>query len=114
MADSRNGEVSSAVRQRVTAARTAQLRRFHDAEREGLFCNAHMDSRHIRSHCTVSGKAEELLRMAVARLGLSARAYDRVRKVARTVADLDGAKTILPQHIGEAIQYRSLDRKTQL
>lgn len=111
MADSRNGEASSAVRQRVTAARTAQLRRFHDEESEGVFCNAHMDSRHIRSHCTVSGKAEELLRMAVARLGLSARAYDRVRKVARTVADLDGAKTILPQHIGEAIQYRSLDRK---
>ena len=113
MAESRTGECSSDVRQRVGAARAIQLRRFNDAMKEGVFCNAHMDSRHIRAHCAVSGEAEELLRVAVTRLGLSARAYDRIRKVARTIGDLDGSETILPRHIGEAIQYRSMDRQAQ-
>ena len=62
---------------------------------DGLFYNAHMDTRHIRRYCDVTGKAEELLRMAIARLALSARAYDRIRKVARTIADLEGTEAIM-------------------
>ena len=108
----RAGESSAVVRARVEAARQIQLERFAGGEVDGLFCNAHMDTRHIRRYCSVTGKAEELLRMAIARLALSARAYDRIRKVARTIADLEGAESIMPQHIGEAVQYRSLDRAT--
>ena len=108
----RAGDSSAVVRARVEAARQTQLARFAGGEMDGLYCNAHMDTRHIRRYCEVTGKAEELLRMAIARLALSARAYDRIRKVARTVADLEGTESIMPQHIGKAVQYRSLDRAT--
>lgn len=64
----------------------------------------------IRTHCTISAEGEKLLENAVTRLGLSARAHDRILKVARTIADLDGAADILPKHLSEAIQYRTLDR----
>jgi magnesium chelatase family protein len=69
-----------------------------------------MQSRDIREFCAIEATGEELLRMAIAKLGLSARAYDRILKVARTIADLAGAHTIQPEHLSEAIQYRSLDR----
>lgn len=103
-----SGEPSARIRERVTAARVVQSRRFGTAT--GLFSNADMQSREIRQYCRVDEAGEELLKMAIQKLGLSARAYDRILKVARTIADLSAAEEILPEHIGEAIQYRSLDR----
>ncbi len=102
------GDTSETIRERVNTARQIQLHRFRN--REHLFCNAHMSSREIRSFCRIDMKGEELLRMAITKLGLSARAYDRILKVSRTIADLESDIDIQPQHIGEAIQYRSLDR----
>lgn len=102
------GESSDDIRRRVNAARQLQLDRF--AGKELLYSNAQMSSREIRSSCKVDTKGEELLRMAITKLGLSARAYDRILKVSRTIADLENEEDILPQHVGEAIQYRSLDR----
>jgi magnesium chelatase family protein len=102
------GEPSKAVRERVNAARGVQLDRFKDEK--SIFCNAHMESKEIRRYCPIDDDSKELLRQAITRLGLSARAYDRILKVSRTIADLESAPDILPQHISEAIQYRSLDR----
>lgn len=106
------GDSSATIRDRVNAARQTQLHRFRNRER--LFCNAHMASRDIRTFCRIDGKGEELLRMAITKLGLSARAYDRILKVARTIADLESDVDIQATHIGEAIQYRSLDRNLWL
>jgi magnesium chelatase family protein len=103
-----NGERSAGIRQRVTNARHIQAERFEG--RKGLFANADMQSRDIREFCTIDATGEELLRMAITKLGLSARAYDRILKVARTIADLAGHPNIQPEHLSEAIQYRSLDR----
>lgn len=108
LASKENGERSASIRERVTTARRLQAARF--AGRKGLYANADMQSRDIREFCQVDATGEELLRMAITRLGLSARAYDRILKVARTIADLAGAHAIQPEHLGEAIQYRSLDR----
>jgi magnesium chelatase family protein len=100
-------ESSRDVRQRVDAARARQLDRFRAAE---IFCNAQMSTREIRHHCDTDGAAERLLETAMNKLALSARAYTRILKVARTIADLGGADIIHSPHIAEAIQYRSLDR----
>ena len=108
LASKENGETSARIRERVTKARNAQARRF--AGHTGLYANADMQSREIREFCRIDGAGEELLKMAITRLGLSARAYDRILKVARTIADLAGQEAIRPEHISEAIQYRSLDR----
>jgi magnesium chelatase family protein len=102
------GEHSRVIRDRVNKARKVQLQRFKDEKH--IFCNAHMESKEIRKYCLIDDESKELLRMAITKLGLSARAYDRIQKVSRTIADLEGAENILPQHISEAIQYRSLDR----
>jgi magnesium chelatase family protein len=102
------GELSKAVRERVNQARKVQLERFK--EEKSIFCNAHMESKEITKYCSIDEDSKELLRQAITRLGLSARAYDRILKVSRTIADLENAPNILPQHISEAIQYRSLDR----
>lgn len=102
------GEPSARVRERVTGARELQATRF--TGHPGLFANADMQSREIRQFCRIDEAGEELLKMAIQKLGLSARAYDRILKVARTIADLGCSGAILPEHIGEAIQYRSLDR----
>jgi magnesium chelatase family protein len=102
-----SGESSSAIRARVQQARQVQQERFR---RSKAYCNAQMSTRQIRKHCQVGGEAKELLDLAMERLGLSARAYDRILKVARTVADLERAEGIQASHIAEAIQYRSLDR----
>jgi len=102
-----DAEPSAAIRGRVAAAREVQTRRF---SRTRITCNAHMSSRRIRRHCPLDGGGMRLLEQAVTRLGLSARAYDRVQKVARTIADLEGAGVIAPAHLAEAIQYRALDR----
>jgi magnesium chelatase family protein len=101
-------EPSRAIRARVEAARERQRQRF--AGQPGVFANAHMGPREIRRHCRLGGPAEELLRAAMTRLGLSARAYHRVLKVARTIADLAGEDQIATAFVAEAIQYRTLDR----
>jgi magnesium chelatase family protein len=102
-------EPSAVVRQRVELARVRQRQRFDD--RPGLYANAHMTARDLRRYCPLSEAVERLLREAVARLGLSARAYHRVLKIARTIADLAGADELATTHVSEAIQYRSLDRR---
>jgi magnesium chelatase family protein len=102
------GESSEIIRQRVNAARVRQLRRF---EKTKLHSNAQMGTREIKRHCAVNDDAERLLETAINKLGLSARAYSRVLKVGRTIADLAGSEDILAAHIAEAIQYRSLDRR---
>lgn len=107
------GEDSATVRARVLCARERQLERFQaDAESaaQATFCNAHMTPRAIRRHCRLDAAGTRMLETAMARLGLSARAYDRILKVARTIADLEGASDITAPHVAEAIQYRSLDR----
>lgn len=108
MSADRGGECSEAVRKRVVQARQRQDARFSES---GVHCNAQMGAQSIHSHCTVDQSGENLLRTAADRLGLSARGYTRILKVARTVADLDGASDIRPEHVSEAIQYRSLDRE---
>jgi magnesium chelatase family protein len=102
------GESSEAIRQRVRKARSVQLKRFQG--KKGIFCNAHMSTRDIRHFCKLPLAGEELLSHAITRLGLSARAYDRILKVSRSIADLEGTEDIRPEYISEAIQYRSLDR----
>jgi len=102
-------ESSAAIRARVERAREIQRDRFRD--RPGLHANARMAARDLRRHCRLSGPVEALLRAAVNRLGLSARAYHRVLKIARTIADLGGSEHLTPTHVSEAIQYRSLDRR---
>ncbi|HEY6208807.1 MAG TPA: magnesium chelatase, partial [Gemmatimonadales bacterium] len=97
------------VRERVDRARAVQRDRF--ASRPGIYVNAHMAPRDIRTFCRVSDGADALLRTAITRLALSARAYHRILKIARTIADLDAAAELQPKHVSEAIQYRSLDRR---
>ena len=101
-------ESSAVVRTRVTTARQQQVKRF---EGTGIYCNAHMSSRQIKQFCAVSDEVRELLRSAITQLNLSARAYDRILKLSRTIADLAGEEDIQIAHVAEAIQYRSLDRK---
>ncbi len=103
------GEKSEVIRKRVVAARQIQLKRFEGLK--NIYCNAHMGTKEIRKFCKLDTQCEELLKMAMTRLGLSARAYDRIIKVSRTIADLENSESILPQHISEAIQYRALDRE---
>jgi magnesium chelatase family protein len=104
-------ESSNAIRARVEAARAIQRARFRG--QRGVFANAHMGARDLRRHCRLNQPVENVLRQAVTRLGLSARAYHRVLKIARTIADIAGAGELSTAHVGEAIQYRSLDRKTE-
>ncbi len=101
------GEGSAEIRERVIKARERQLERFQG---EKIFCNAQMSPRQLRRYGNLSAECERLLESAMTRLGLSARAHDRILKVSRTIADLAGAEEISAEHISEAIQYRSLDR----
>jgi magnesium chelatase family protein len=107
LTDRSSGEPSETIRARVNAAREIQLRRFQGLT---IFCNAQMGARELKQYCEVEPAGEKLLEVAINRLGLSARAYTRILKVARTVADLDRSETIQAPHVSEAIQYRSLDR----
>lgn len=103
-----SGEASEKIRARVMQAREIQARRFKG--RKDMYANADMQSKDIREYCKLDSAGEELLKMAITKLGLSARAYDRILKVGRTIADMAGSAEIRPEHISEAIQYRSLDR----
>lgn len=109
LSDSRRGEPSTVIRERVNRARKIQAERFR--EMEGIHYNAQMGVRQIREFCRLEDTSLQLLKTAMERLSLSARAYDRILKVSRTIADLEGVKDIRGHHISEAIQYRSLDRE---
>jgi len=102
-------EGSDAVRARVITAREIQAKRFE--QHEGIYCNAQMGSKLLKEVCVISNVGANLLKTAMDRLNLSARAYDRILKVSRTIADLAGSEDIRPEHLAEAIQYRSLDRE---
>src|SRR5262249_8959559 len=105
----RTGEMSAQIRDRVVTARKRQQARFKDKPK--ITCNARMGSRELKSYCALDAATIALLKFAMADLTLSARAYDRVLKVARTIADLAGSENIIADHVSEAIQFRSLDRQ---
>ncbi|ALM06950.1 magnesium chelatase [Sediminicola sp. YIK13] len=109
LSEDRKGEGSVEIRKRVTSARELQTLRFDGLEH--VHYNAQMNTKHIRQYCKLDDASKSLLKNAMERLNLSARAYDRILKVARTIADLDNSQEIDGNHIGEAIQYRSLDRE---
>jgi magnesium chelatase family protein len=103
------GEPSAPMRDRITAARERQRSRF-SASRSRISSNARMSPKLLKEHCRLDEASEGLLRLAMTEKNLSARAYDRILKVARTIADLDDSEQISADHLSEAIQYRSLDR----
>ncbi|MCD5390423.1 YifB family Mg chelatase-like AAA ATPase [candidate division NPL-UPA2 bacterium] len=107
LTEEREGEPSEDIRRRVNGARDIQRERLRG---ERIHCNASMNQKQIKKYCRLDEDGKELLKMAINELGISARAYDRILKVARTIADLAASEEILPDHISEAIQYRSLDR----
>ena len=109
LSEERKGESSVEIRKRVTAARELQTKRF--PEFKNVHYNAQMNTKQIRKFCVLDSPSKELLKSAMERLNLSARAYDRILKVARTIADLEKSSAITGNHISEAIQYRSLDRE---
>ncbi|WP_222984297.1 YifB family Mg chelatase-like AAA ATPase [Flagellimonas meishanensis] len=109
LADERKGESSVQIRERVISARAIQSRRFSNMD--GVHYNAQMGTKQIRKYCVLDEMSKTLLKNAMQRLNLSARAYDRILKVARTIADLENTDKIAQGHISEAIQYRSLDRE---
>jgi magnesium chelatase family protein len=109
LAAERISEKSNSVRERVIKAREVQSKRYENSD--GVHCNAQISSKQLREVCKIDETGNQLLKTAMERLGLSARAYDRILKVARTVADLDSSEKIETNHLAEAIQYRSLDRE---
>ena len=104
-------ESSATIRERVTRARAFAIARMDDLGDRKIYCNAQLDSALIRKYCAMDDSAAMLLRAAYDRMGMSARGYDRIIRVARTIADIDESDTIKSNHIAEAIQYRSLDKK---
>ena len=102
-----HAESSAQIKKRVEKARILQQERFRGKK---VYCNAQMTSRHIKKHCQIDPSSQLLLERSMEKLGLSARAYTRILKVSRTIADLEGEANIQPHHLAEAIQYRSLDR----
>jgi len=109
LSEDRKGESSIDIRKRVTASRDIQTERFKDSDK--VHYNAQMNTKQIRKHCKLDDASKQLLKTAMERLNLSARAYDRILKVSRTIADIEGVEAINGSHISEAIQYRSLDRE---
>lgn len=107
-----DSEPSSAIRERVVRAREIQINRYRNTK--GVYSNAEIGKKELKEYCRIDSAGEELLRIAIDKFGLSARAYDKILKVARTIADLAGDESIKPSHISEAIQYRSLDRTNWL
>jgi len=109
LSSEKNSETSDDVRERVIKAREIQAKRFENET--GVYCNAQMGSKLLKEICVINNIGQNLLKTAMDRLNLSARAYDRILKVSRTIADLAGSEDIRPEHLAEAIQYRSLDRE---
>lgn len=107
LSQKRNGEASVNIRERVNKVRLLQKHRY---KKEGITFNAHLEPKMLDRYCMLDKEGEELLKMAILEIGLSARAYDKILKIARTIADLDGKENIEGGHISEAIGYRSLDR----
>ncbi|MCK9617241.1 MAG: YifB family Mg chelatase-like AAA ATPase [Lentimicrobiaceae bacterium] len=110
LSDSRASEKSEKIRHRVVAARQIQEQRFTDVK--GVYCNAHMSSKLLRQVCEINEPSRQILKNAMEKLGLSARAYDRILKVSRTIADLENSPEIQTEHLAEAIHFRSLDRES--
>ena len=108
MSKAPKGEPSSAIRERVINARRIQMERYKDIK--GVHCNAQMNTALLQKYVQLNDETMTLLRNAMKKFNLSARAYDRILKVARTIADLEGSETVEKQHIAEAIGYRNLDR----
>lgn len=109
LSSQKTSESSEAVRDRVISAREIQAKRFE--QNAGVYCNAQMSSKLLKEVCVINEIGRKLLKAAMDKLNLSARAYDRILKVSRTIADLEGSEDIKPEHLAEAIQYRSLDRE---
>jgi magnesium chelatase family protein len=109
LASDRTAEKSADIRERVMRARLIQEKRFENHPE--VHCNSQMGSKLLRTVCKLTPDCQQLLKTAVERIGLSARAYDRILKVARTIADLEASPSIEAAHLSEAIQYRSLDRE---
>jgi magnesium chelatase family protein len=107
LTERRRGEPSEEIRKRVDHSRAVQKERYRN---ESVYFNAHLESKDLEKYCAMDNEAQELLKVAILELGISARAYDKILRVARTIADLDGKETIEAHHISEAISYRSLDR----
>ena len=108
LTDTKDGEPSAVIKARVEKARVIQRERFRH---ESIFYNTQMNTKLIKKYCLLEDEAKELLKMAMTELGLSARAYDKILKVSRTIADLADSEDILVEYISEAVQYRSLDRQ---
>ncbi len=108
LSEKRKGEKSHFIRERVIQAREIQKERFK--ENKGIYCNAQMTSKLVARHCKLNQECMDIFKMAMEKLGLSARAYDRIQKVSRTIADLDNCQDIKTEHLAEAIIFRSLDR----
>ncbi|MDQ2950366.1 MAG: ATP-binding protein [Acidobacteriota bacterium] len=108
VASERVEESSEAIRERIAAARVRQQTRFEKDPKTN--CNARMSARQMKLHCKLTEDSQELVKVAMTELNLSARAYDRILKVSRTIADLAGSEAITSEHVSEAIQYRSFDR----
>jgi magnesium chelatase family protein len=102
------GTTSAAMRDQVMSARAVQVARFLNSKAR---CNAGMSTREIRQHCQLNDAGMNLLRNSIQEMGLSARAHDKILRVARTIADLDGSAEILSEHVSEAVNYRMLDRQ---
>jgi magnesium chelatase family protein len=111
LSDDAGGERSEFIRVRIKRARDIQIERFKKSK---IYCNAQMGAKYIKKFCQIGNESKSLLELAINKMGLSARAYDRILKVSRTIADLEGAENIKPEHISEAIQYRSLDRENYI
>jgi magnesium chelatase family protein len=109
LSSSRQFEKSECIRERVIKAREMQAERFKD--NPGVYCNAQMSSKKLKEICVITQACSNLLKVAMEKLNLSARAYDRILKVSRTIADLAESDGIKVEHLAEAIQYRSLDRE---
>ncbi len=111
VSDSKDAEESKNIRERVNRARKIQLERF---KHKKYFCNSFMSTKDINTYCKVNEEGSSLLKQAMTKLGLSARAYHKILKVSRTIADLEGEDEIKSSHIAEAIQYRVLDRSLEV
>jgi magnesium chelatase family protein len=108
LSDETSGEKSETIRERVKIARDIQLKRFKD---DRVFSNAQMSYRMVRKYCKLDQVSADLLKTALTELGFTARCYDKILRVSRTIADLEGKENICSDHVSEAIQYRSLDRR---